>query len=273
MGDQGVRSCCTGPCCMPEPSATSDLSNETSLDLLPELEVKEPEYGSLYSPQLWTGFSGGIVLLLAVFLIVQNIAILLKKRWRKNRILPLLEQESSGPFATTVIGEQGFVIPKVVYNPTEPDVGPDAGLGGGEIVTIRKFAEAKQSQEIISAMELIEESDHKIIGNGKSNKKGSKSKSSEKAWDAKIVDKKPAEALIGPPAGLDWQKGRREESIQLPPPLAPPYHHHRKVSQVWDDDHEVQELYRYTSFDRLVYPPGYVREPTGSSNNAINRIP
>ena len=24
----------------------------------------------------------------------------------------------------------------------------------------------------------------------------------------------------------------------------------RKVSQVWDDDHEVQELYRYTSFDR-----------------------
>ena len=25
----------------------------------------------------------------------------------------------------------------------------------------------------------------------------------------------------------------------------------RRVSQVWDDDHEVQELYRYTSFDRL----------------------
>ena len=31
------------------------ISNETSLDILPELEVKEPEYGSVYSPQLWTG--------------------------------------------------------------------------------------------------------------------------------------------------------------------------------------------------------------------------
>ena len=32
------------------------ISNDTTLDLLPELEVKEPEYGSsVYSPQLWTG--------------------------------------------------------------------------------------------------------------------------------------------------------------------------------------------------------------------------
>ena len=31
------------------------LSNATTLDLLPELEVKRPEYGSVYSPQLWTG--------------------------------------------------------------------------------------------------------------------------------------------------------------------------------------------------------------------------
>ena len=29
----------------------------------------------------------------------------------------------------------------------------------------------------------------------------------------------------------------------------------RKVSQVWDDDHEVQELYRYTSFDRCAEIP------------------
>ena len=31
------------------------ISNDTSLDLLPELEVKQPKYGSAYSPQLWTG--------------------------------------------------------------------------------------------------------------------------------------------------------------------------------------------------------------------------
>ena len=155
-----------------------------------------------------------------------------------------------------------------MYNPTEPVVGPDAGLHGGEPVTIRKFAEARQSQEIISAMELIEvsfqikqirkiiikhfthfdihyikswilqESDNKIIGNGKSNKKGSKSKSSEKSLDAKSLEEKQAVTLVGPGAdglelvgppadGLEWQKGRREERIDLPPPLAPPYHHHR----------------------------------------------
>ena len=48
------------------------------------------------------------------------------------------------------------MISKVVYNPTEPIVGTDPGLGTGNGVTVRKFAQAKQSQEIISAMELIE---------------------------------------------------------------------------------------------------------------------
>ena len=79
-------------------------------------------------------------------------------------------------------------------------------------------------------MDLLQESDHKIIGNGKSNKKGGKSKSS----DAKILDQKPTLAIVGRPDDLEWQgqvdlewQGKREESIQLPPPLAPPYHHHR----------------------------------------------
>ena len=75
---------------------------------------------------------------------------------------------------------------------------------------------------------MLQESDpdRKIIGNGKSNKKGGKTKSSEKSAEAQILDKKPTLAIVGRPDDLEWQ-GKREESIQLPPPLAPPYHHHR----------------------------------------------
>ena len=43
-------------------------------------------------------------------------------------------------------------------------------------------------------------------------------------------------------------------------PLTPAYHPNRKVSLVWSENHRVEDLYRYTNFDRLVYPPGYVRE-------------
>ena len=53
------------------------------------------------------------MLLLALIMILQNVLILAKKKWRKSKILPLLEQESSGPFATTQVGERGFVVPKV----------------------------------------------------------------------------------------------------------------------------------------------------------------
>ena len=57
--------------------------------------------------------AGSVVLLLALFLLVQNFYILGKKRWKKNKILPILQQESAGPFATTAMGPGGFVIPKV----------------------------------------------------------------------------------------------------------------------------------------------------------------
>ena len=46
-------------------------------------------------------------------------------------------------------------------------------------------------------------------------------------------------------------------------PLSPAYNPSRKVSMVWSENHHVQDLYRYTHFDRMVYPPGYVRETEG----------
>ena len=127
------------------------------------------------------------MLLLALIMILQNVLILARKRWRKSKILPLLEQESSGPFATTAVGERGFVVPKVsptphnpfpsspchspttfppcllppayrssfsscqvVYHPSAPSV------PARPPVEARKFVQAKQSREILSAFHLVE---------------------------------------------------------------------------------------------------------------------
>ena len=43
-------------------------------------------------------------------------------------------------------------------------------------------------------------------------------------------------------------------------PLNPAYNATRRVSRVWAKDQRVEALYRYTNFDRLVYPPGFLDE-------------
>ena len=43
-------------------------------------------------------------------------------------------------------------------------------------------------------------------------------------------------------------------------PLPPAYQATRQVPMVWAQGHRVEQLYRYTHFDRLVYPPGYLGE-------------
>ena len=215
------------------------------------------------------------MLLLALIMILQNVLILARKRWRKSKILPLLEQESSGPFATTAVGERGFVVPKVsptphipfpsspchspttlppcllppayrssfsscqvVYHPSAPSV------PARPPVEARKFVQAKQSREILSAFHLVEvsrgalgprglrlgvlkpsclqelDSDIKIIGEPKQEKKKTnKQKSAE--TQTETSDEK--EKNLPRPEWL----GKKNTSIKLPDALLPPYHHHR----------------------------------------------
>ena len=55
-------------------------------------------------------------------------------------------------------------------------------------------------------------------------------------------------------------------NIRLNRPLSPAYHPSRVVSQVWQGNHQLDHLYRYTNFDRLVYPPGFLQEEVNNNN-------
>ena len=48
----------------------------------------------------------------------------------------------------------------------------------------------------------------------------------KKAADTDISEQKPLDDGLGSGNNQEWV-GRREEIIDVPPPLAPPYHHHR----------------------------------------------
>ena len=55
-------------------------------------------------------------------------------------------------------------------------------------------------------------------------------------------------------------------NINLNRPLSPAYHPSRVVSQVWQENHQLEDLYRYTHFDRMVYPPGFVQEEMNNNH-------
>ena len=42
--------------------------------------------------------------------------------------------------------------------------------------------------------------------------------------------------------------------IPLPVPLTPPYLPTKPVSMIWSSKHSTERLYRYTHFERIVYP-------------------
>ena len=47
-------------------------------------------------------------------------------------------------------------------------------------------------------------------------------------------------------------------SIEIPGPLAPSYKPNMLVNNVWNTDVNMQRLYRYTTMQGMIYPPGYV---------------
>ena len=47
-------------------------------------------------------------------------------------------------------------------------------------------------------------------------------------------------------------------SIPIPGPLTPCYQPNLVVSNVWSSNMSMQRLYRYTTMQGIIYPPGYV---------------
>ena len=170
-----------------------------------------------------------MVMFLALSMIVQNFITAKKKRM----ILPLLREESSGPFSSTRISSGGAIVPTVVYLEERPL--RKHGNGGVEYT---------RPQEILKVMDLLEDGtggDRKII-------------SEEMISVATTTSEHPPTDIA--------MRSLTPESLTaiISIPLSPAYHATRQVPRVWSQGHRVEQLYRYSHFDRMVYPPGYVVE-------------
>ena len=171
-----------------------------------------------------------LIALLAIAMACQHFVSFKKAR----KVLPLLKLASSGPFSTTRVNQNGIILPMIAYKKSDKEgrhqvksSGPEI-LNSAELLTIGNF----------------DVGDVKIIGEDFNEDKES----------SEYLDNNITEVIIDSHCNDEVEN----LSISIPQPLAPAYHPSRMVTQVWDGRHQVQQLYRYTSFDRLVYPPGYI---------------
>ena len=221
-------------------------------------------YDKVVSPQLWTGL---LAMLLAIVMAVQVVVSLKKRR----KVLPILQSESSGPFSSTRVGSGGIILPHVVYRTEQETRDDEKGKNTEEITKL------KQDQEILDAMELLEltnQADTKIIKEDvfdikpfKNNDDTNPNNNKLKELIIELEEMSPKRSHPNQEKETNSHPKSNQPTIptnQKPSlPLSPAYHPRRKVSLVWSENHHVQDLYRYTHFDRMVYPPGYVRETEG----------
>jgi hypothetical protein len=167
-----------------------------------------------------------LIALLAIAMICQHFLSFKKAR----KILPLLKLASSGPFATTRVDQSGIILPMVAYkNNSKEDRNKNTHI----------ISEVLNPAELLTIANLSD-GDDKII-------------------DEDILEDKESAEYLSSNIQISTVGGELQDlSISIPQPLSPAYHPGRMVTQVWDGRHQVEQLYRYTSFDRLVYPPGYI---------------
>lgn len=170
-----------------------------------------------------------LISLLAIAMICQHFISFKKAR----KILPLLKLTSSGPFSTTRVDQSGIILPMIAYqehrkeNVKKKTVSQLELLNPAELLTIQDFG--------IGDGKIIDE-EHAV------------DKESTNLNNNKTIET----------IEIAYNDENQDQSISIPQPLAPAYHPSKVVTQVWDGRHQVEQLYRYTSFDRLVYPPGYI---------------
>ena len=153
---------------------------------------------------------------------------------KARKILPLLKLASSGPFSTTRVNQRGIILPMLAYkNNSKGD----------------KEKNTNSTLEVLSPAELL------MLDN--------LSDGDDKIIDEDLLENTESEEYLSSNIQISTVGGHGTEELQdlsipIPAPLSPAYHPGRMVTQVWDGRHQVEQLYRYTSFDRLVYPPGYI---------------
>ena len=171
-----------------------------------------------------------LIALLAIAMICQHFISFKKAR----KILPLLKLASSGPFSTTRVNQSGIILPMIAYkNKSKEDRNKNKHI----------TSEVLNPAELLT-IDTLSHGDDKII-------------------DEDLLEDKESAEYLNSNIQISKVVGHITEELQdlsiaIPPPLSPAYHPGRMVTQVWDGRHQVEQLYRYTSFDRLVYPPGYI---------------
>ena len=153
---------------------------------------------------------------------------------KARKILPLLKIESSGPFSTTRVNQSGIILPMINYKNSKIE---------------DKNENIKPDMEVLNPAELLTID---TLGDG-----------DDKIIDEDFIEDKESADYLTQNNQITNTVGNSTEdfqdlSISIPQPLSPAYHPGRMVTQVWDGRHQVEQLYRYTHFDRLVYPPGYI---------------
>jgi len=243
--------CCAASCCDLNPltklanNARSKTTQKPNLGLT--YTYGTPGLGSgLASPRLWTSLLGFIVILLAIFMIFQNVV----SFKRAKKILPLLQKESAGPYSDTTV-KDGIILPKVTYR---EDV-------------------AEEGRENEKSSQLSQ------VGDAAKSKKQARSLGMSSRQTSTLSQLNPTELLALTCVGEDDRKiieeeenqleervrGRGEEGthdlmsseVEIVPPLEPAYYPGRQVRRLWQGGQD-NNLYRYTHLDRLVYPPGYI---------------
>jgi len=236
--------CCAASCCDLDPISKlaapgSKTTPKPNLGLT--YTYGTPGLGSgLASPRLWTSLLGFIVVLLAIFMIFQNVV----SFKRAKKILPLLQKESAGPYSDTTV-KDGIILPKVTYREDVAEEGGENKKSSQDVEaskTKRSLGLSSRQTSTLSQLNPTELLALTCVGED----------------DRKIIEEE--ENKLG-----EKVRGRGEEGthdlmsseVEIVPPLEPAYYPGRQVRRLWQGGQD-NNLYRYTHLDRLVYPPGYI---------------
>ena len=288
----GIRSCCRVSCCSSQsihPTVLTQYKNDSSggllnTDILPEDEDLRDRFYEQAS--FWVIF---LILLLIMGIVTRSVYYTIKP----NRVLELLKRMSTGPLSETREGKGGNIEPVLFYY--EPSqTGRDSSLKNKNSLKLRTKRAKKWFQHKITDNEVYEINDETNLARADQSEQildarkllSRQLSRLERSSDEANNLNQPTEE--GGPASSELEMGiccddcggggeadrwtvgqttkqtsRRPSgtyslSIEIPGPLPPSYQANMIVNSVWNSDINMQRLYRYTTIQGMIYPPGYV---------------
>ena len=248
-------------------------------DILPQNEALLHRFYEQAS--FWVIF---LVLLLIMGIVTRSVYHSIKP----NRVLELLKRMSTGPLSETREGKGGNIEPVVFYyEPSQSERDSTFKNKNGfkyKTKRAKKWFQHKITDNVVYEIHdeksLATESDQILDARKLLTRQLSRLERS--SYEANNLNQ-PTEEGLSREAQLDiscddcggecdrdrgpgptpQQTSRRPSgtyslSIEIPGPLPPSYQPNMIVNSVWNSDVNMQRLYRYTTIQGMIYPPGYV---------------